>query len=176
VLAKLDNNELKLKLKPVSEMKKTTKKSAATSNPATTATPVIKSAPGKSAAPVAVATKPVAPAAAAAKAAPLAKVSKPVATVPAVSKPASPKPVSNATIEAKIDVGFGNRIYLRGQGSGLSWERGVPLECVDSQTWRLTVPAQDKLLFKLLLNDSIWAKGEDVVVTPGQRVEITPAF
>jgi len=73
-------------------------------------------------------------------------------------------------------VGFGNRVFLRGQGAGLSWERGVPLECVDSKTWRLTVPAQEKLLFKLLINDSIWAKGEDVVVTPGQRVEITPAF
>lgn len=161
-------------------MKKTTKKSAAIP------TPPAALAPGKSAAPVSVASKPVAPAAIAAKSTPTPKVNKPVTTVPAVtkpvavaptvSKPASSRPVSTTTIEAKIDVGFGNRVFLRGQGAGLSWERGVPLECVDSQTWRLTVPAQDKLLFKLLLNDSIWAKGEDVVVTPGQRVEITPAF
>jgi len=83
---------------------------------------------------------------------------------------------ASTVIEAKIDVGFGNQLFLRGQGSGLSWDRGIPLECVDSKTWRLTFPAQEKLLFKLLLNDSVWAKGEDVVVTPGQRVEITPAF
>lgn len=80
------------------------------------------------------------------------------------------------TIEAKIDVGFGNRLFLRGHGEGLSWDRGTPLECVDSQTWRLIVPAKDKLQFKLLINDSVWAKGEDVVVPPGKRVELVPAF
>jgi hypothetical protein len=96
--------------------------------------------------------------------------------------PATPSKVAararsvSTVIEAKIDVGFGNQLFVRGQGPGLSWDRGIPLECVDSKTWRLTVPAEETLLFKLLLNDSVWAKGEDVVVTPGQRVEITPAF
>ncbi len=79
-------------------------------------------------------------------------------------------------LEAKIDVGFGNNLFVRGQGSGLSWDHGIPLECVDSQTWRLIVPAKDKVQFKLLINDSVWAKGEDVVVTPGKRVELVPAF
>ena len=50
------------------------------------------------------------------------------------------------------------------------------MECVDSKTWRVIVPAKDRLQFKLLLNDAVWAKGEDVVATPGKRVEITPAF
>ena len=36
----------------------------------------------------------------------------------------SAKPV---TIEAKIDVGFGNALYMRGEGLGLSWTQGVPL-------------------------------------------------
>jgi len=93
-----------------------------------------------------------------------------------VAAPARPARSTSTVIEAKIDVGFGNQLFLRGQGSGLSWDRGIPLECVDSKTWRLTFPAQEKLLFKFLLNDSVWAKGEDVVVTPGQCVEITPAF
>ena len=92
------------------------------------------------------------------------------------TKIAAPVRSTSTVIEAKIDVGFGNQLFLRGQGSGLSWDRGIPLECVDSKTWRLTFPAQEKLLFKLLLNDSIWAQGEDVTVTPGQRVEVTPAF
>ena len=95
------------------------------------------------------------------------------ATAPKVAPPARS---ASTIIEAKIDVGFGNQLFLRGQGSGLSWDRGIPLECVDSKTWRLTFPAEEKLLFKLLLNDSVWAQGEDVVVTPGQRVEVTPAF
>ena len=80
------------------------------------------------------------------------------------------------TIEAKVDVGFGNNLFVRGEGPGLSWEQGVPLKCVDPQTWQLTVPANDKLKFKLLLNDTVWAKGEDLVAAPGQRLQIAPAF
>jgi hypothetical protein len=80
------------------------------------------------------------------------------------------------TIEAKIDVGFGNKLFVRGTGEGLSWDRGIPLENVDSKTWRLTVPAKDKVQFKLLLNDSVWAQGEDLVAAPGKKVEVTPSF
>jgi hypothetical protein len=83
------------------------------------------------------------------------------------------------TIEAKIDVGFGNALYLRGQGPGLSWERGVPCECVNRNTWRWTAPtatSAEKLTFKLLLNDSVWARGADLVIGPGEKVEVVPAF
>ena len=143
-------------------MKKTTNKSAST-------TP----AAYKPAAPATVAAKPAAPVAAATI---FATVNKPVAPAPAISKPAGAKAASTTTIEAKIDVGFGNQLFVRGQGEGLSWDRGIPLENVDSKTWRLIVPAKDKLQFKLLINDTVWAKGEDVVVTPGKRVELVPAF
>ena len=80
------------------------------------------------------------------------------------------------TIEAKIDVGFGNNLFLRGQGAGLSWDRGIPLTCVDGKTWQWSGKAADKLTFKLLLNDSVWAKGADLVAAPGQKVEVAPAF
>lgn len=103
----------------------------------------------------------------------------PTASVKAAPDPAKTPIVTAAapiTIEAKIDIGFGNKLFVRGQGAGLSWDHGIPLECVDSQTWRLIVPATDKLQFKLLLNDSVWAQGEDVVAAPGKRVEVVPAF
>jgi len=80
------------------------------------------------------------------------------------------------TIEAKIDVGFGNALYLRGEGLGLSWTEGVPLTCVDGKTWKWTGETQEPLKFKLLINDKVWSQGADVVVTPGQKVEISPAF
>jgi hypothetical protein len=80
------------------------------------------------------------------------------------------------TIKAKIDVGFGNNLFVRGQGAGLSWERGVPLTCVDGQTWQWSAKADDRLTFKLLLNDQVWAKGEDLVATPGQKIEVVPMF
>ena len=80
------------------------------------------------------------------------------------------------TIEARVDVGFGNNLFVRGEGAGLSWDQGVPLKCIDPQTWQLSVPASDKVKFKLLLNDTVWAKGEDLVAAPGQRLQIAPAF
>jgi len=80
------------------------------------------------------------------------------------------------TIEAKIDVGFGNALFLRGQGHGLSWDRGIPLTCVDGSTWKWSAEADEKLKFKLLLNDAVWAQGEDLVAAPGEKVEVAPAF
>lgn len=80
------------------------------------------------------------------------------------------------TIEAKIDVGFGNALYLRGQGHGLSWDRGIPLVCLDGKTWQWSGEAPETLKFKLLLNDAIWSKGEDLVATPGERLEVAPSF
>lgn len=108
----------------------------------------------------------------------------PVVAVAPIPAPAKPAPVKSAavstdapvTIEAKIDVGYGNNLYLRGQGGGLSWDRGLPLQNVDSKTWRLIVPAKDKVQFKILLNDAVWCKGEDLVAAPGKKVEVTPAF
>lgn len=95
-------------------------------------------------------------------------------------KASGTKPVASAprttTIVAKIDVGFGNTLYLRGQGPGLSWDRGVPCECVDRNTWRWTAPGAEKLTFKLLLNDSIWARGADLVIGPGEKLQVVPAF
>ncbi|HLP76465.1 MAG TPA: hypothetical protein VK327_06040 [Candidatus Paceibacterota bacterium] len=80
------------------------------------------------------------------------------------------------TIEAKIDVGFGNALYVRGEGTGLSWNHGIPLTCVDSSTWKWSAEANDKLKFKLLLNDSVWAAGEDIVAAPGQKLQVCPTF
>jgi len=94
-----------------------------------------------------------------------------------ISAPKSTAPTPKVTtIEAKVDVGFGNAVYLRGQGPGLSWERGVPCECVNRDTWRWTAPAAEKLTVKLLLNDSVWARGADLVISPGDKAEIVPAF
>ena len=80
-------------------------------------------------------------------------------------------------IQAKTDVGFGNSLFIRGQGGGLSWDKGLPLSCVDGSAWVWsTKKAKGKVVFKLLLNDQVWAKGEDVVVEAGRKIEIVPVF
>ena len=87
------------------------------------------------------------------------------------------KKESLTTVQAKIDVGFGNVLFIRGQGDGLSWNKGTPLECEDASTWVWsTKEAKGKVEFKLLINDEIWASGENVAVNPGETIETVPSF
>jgi len=80
-------------------------------------------------------------------------------------------------VKARVDVGLGNNLFIRGQGNGLSWDKGLPLECADATTWIWsTREAKNKMHFKLLLNDQVWAKGGDIVVEAGAEIEITPEF
>lgn len=90
-------------------------------------------------------------------------------------KPLADEPV--ALVEARIDVGLGNRLFIRGQGEGLSWSQGQPLTCVEPAKWVwLARPPQTGIVFKLLLNDEIWDQGGDVVLEPGRTIELAPRF
>lgn len=158
-------------------MKKPTKKTTATKS-VTSVTTATSTTPAPKPTPVLAKPLPAAPPVKAAVPAP--PVAPAVSASPVKSAITAKTPIVTAaapiTIEAKIDVGFGNNLFVRGQGEGLSWERGIPLENVDSKTWRLTVPAKDKVQFKLLINDAVWCKGEDLIAAPGKKVEVTPAF
>lgn len=80
-------------------------------------------------------------------------------------------------IVANIDVGFGNTLYIRGEGPGLNWEKGVPLDCVADDQWSLTLSETARpVVFKFLINDLTWSVGDDYLVQPGSTVEFTPAF
>jgi len=87
-------------------------------------------------------------------------------------------PVEKLTeVKAKVDVGWGNTLFIRGQGDGLSWDKGRPLLCADSSTWVWsTRHASSSIVFKLLLNDQVWAAGADGVVQAGQSLEVVPTF
>lgn len=104
------------------------------------------------------------------------------ATAPSAPVPSTPAPSAAATnaaltiIDVKRDVGFGNAVYLRGQGAGLTWERGLPLDCVDAKTWRWCGMAKDPITFKLLINDKVWSAGNDLRIAPGQKIEVAPEF
>jgi hypothetical protein len=80
-------------------------------------------------------------------------------------------------VEAKVDVGLGNALYIRGQGDGLSWDKGQRLipGFGGSWIWKST-RAKGRVLFKLLLNDKIRAKGEDIGVEAGKMIEVAPVF
>ena len=104
-------------------------------------------------------------------------------TKAAVKKSAAPKvkavatrPVST-TITAQIDIGFGNALYVRGVGPGLSWDRGVLMTCVTDNQWQLALGESARpILFKFLVNDLSWSAGEDYEIAPGASVVLEPTF
>ena len=96
------------------------------------------------------------------------------AAAPAKKKTGEP-PVT--FISATIDIGFGNHLYLRGDGPGLSWERGLAMDCTGAGLWTASVKnAKAPIVFKVLVNDLSWSSGDDFTAAPGQSVTITPAF
>jgi hypothetical protein len=111
---------------------------------------------------------------------------------PAAAKPAAPAPAAPApapvvrpvasqpvatVIQARIDIGFGNSLHLRGEGAGLSWDEGKRMDCVADDLWQVTLPESARsIVFKFLVNDLTWSTGPDFTVPGGTTVTLTPEF
>ena len=120
---------------------------------------------------------------AARKAVPALKPAKPVAKKKPAARTAAPevKVVTAkavvATITAQFDIGFGNALYVRGEGAGLSWDQGLLMNCVSNSEWQCVLGESARpIVFKFLVNDLSWSTGEDFSVTPGANVTLTPTF
>lgn len=103
---------------------------------------------------------------------------KKVAAKKAVRKAAAPAttPAPLTTIVAQIDVGWGNSLYLRGEGGGLSWEKGTLMDWVDGAwSWSSTT-AKSGVTFKFIINDETWATGDDLSVAAGGTSISAPSF
>lgn len=101
----------------------------------------------------------------------------PAAKKVAAKKVAPAKTVVKTSIIARVDVGFGNSLYVRGEGAGLSWDKGVQLENVSPYEWAFSsTQAKGKLTFKFLINDEVWAEGEDLTVAKGGTSISSPVF
>jgi len=81
------------------------------------------------------------------------------------------------TITAHIDIGFGNAMYLRGEGADLSWDRGTLMNCVADNCWSLELAEPGRpVIFKFLVNDLSWSAGQDYTVASGNTLATTPMF
>ena len=80
-------------------------------------------------------------------------------------------------IVAKVNVGWGNSVYLRGDGGALSWDVGVPLICLmdDQWVWSYLEDCAPRVI-KFLRNDIDWAVGENHLVIVEKMVILTPQF
>ena len=96
---------------------------------------------------------------------------------PAKKKPAVISEPPATFISARTDIGFGNHLYLRGTGPGLSWDHGLAMDCVGNGLWTSAVRnATAPVTFKVLVNDLSWSEGPDFTVQAGQSITITPTF
>lgn len=80
-------------------------------------------------------------------------------------------------ITIKYDVGFANQLFIRGEGAGLSWDKGSPLKNVkaDEWVWETTNPFTEAK-FKVLVNDKAYEKGENHSLRCGASLSYTPQF
>jgi hypothetical protein len=100
------------------------------------------------------------------------KLHSPDATVSSVTADGATRLLATAYI------GIGNRLFIRGEGPGLSWEKGVPLGFVSIGKWRWeTTETAATVTFKLYKNDTVECTtlGEQSIA-PGHLTEVTATF
>lgn len=74
-------------------------------------------------------------------------------------------------------IGIGNKLFIRGEGPGLSWDRGVPMQFVSIGKWGwASHEATSTVKCKLFKNDDTAALSGEVTLEPGKHVEVTALF
>ena len=87
------------------------------------------------------------------------------------------KKATKTTIAARVDVGFGNNLYIRGAGAGLSWDVGILMRNLSPYDWAWeTKNADNQIEYKLLINDEIWANGENQFAQSDETSVTAPTF
>jgi len=82
-----------------------------------------------------------------------------------------------STLIAQVLIGIGNKPYVRGEGPGLSQDKGVPMEFLGIGKWQWTAPhAEETITCYIYKNDEIAAEGGGIVLEPGQRRAVSPKF
>lgn len=96
---------------------------------------------------------------------------------PVVAETVKAPAAALTTIVAKVDIGFGNTLFLRGTGAGLSWDKGVEMTntAADEWTWSTTKAGSD-FLAKVLVNDVTWANEPDATIVAGTKTVLVPTF
>ena len=97
------------------------------------------------------------------------------ATAPADETSVSADGATRLLVTAYI--GIGNKLYIRGDGPGLSWDKGVPMQFVSIGKWGwasndVTAP----VACKLYKNDETAALSGEIFLEAGKHVELTALF
>ena len=88
------------------------------------------------------------------------------------------KPASGTTsVIANVMIGIGNKPFLRGEGPGLSWDEGVPMNFIEIGKWSWSPPRKNaSLTVQLYRNDEDPDQNGKIEVKAGDKIEINPDF
>ncbi len=80
-------------------------------------------------------------------------------------------------VTARVDVGFGRRLAIRGEAPPLSWDRGLPMINRGADEWVFaTTEIRTDFAFKTVVNDESFQTGPNEMGTAGAPTEVTPLF
>lgn len=98
-------------------------------------------------------------------------------SLPGTKPDLSEKKSAQTRLVIKYDVGFGNQLFIRGKGAGLSWEKGIPLKNTKTDEWIWESPLSFTTCeFKILLNDTQYELGDNHPLLCGSSIQYTPQF
>ena len=84
---------------------------------------------------------------------------------------------SSITLIAHLNIDISSTPYVRGEGAGLSWNVGIPMKFIEIGKWEWTVEnAVEPTSCRIFKDDSLAAKGDDIVINVGERAEVYPVF
>ena len=88
------------------------------------------------------------------------------------------KPTGGVTsVVANVMIGIGNKPYVRGEGPGLSWEEGAPMNFVEIGKWAWSPSRKNATVtIQIYRNDQEPDQGGKYEVKPGEKFEVTPDF
>ncbi len=100
------------------------------------------------------------------------------------AEPASASGVESSTssdgatrLLATAYIGIGNKLFIRGDGPGLSWDHGVPMQFVSIGKWGwFTHDAAGPVRCKLYKNDETAALTGEIILEAGRHTEVTALF
>ena len=88
-----------------------------------------------------------------------------------------PEKNSSITLIAHLNIEISSTPYVRGEGAGLSWNEGIPMEFIEIGKWEWKVEnAVESTSCRIFKDDSLAAKGDDIVINVGERAEVYPVF
>ena len=80
-------------------------------------------------------------------------------------------------IIVKYDVGFGNQLFIRGQGGELNWNKGIPMKNQTANEWVWETEAFfPEGEFKVLINDGQYETGPNHPLYCGSSFQYSPKF